>query len=76
MAALGIRSNLARHGESYLMPLPATQVNRELMEQYLAEFAALPADKRQMESLVHVEEQGERHLLGEGFTVTVNLVDT
>lgn len=76
MAALGIRSNLARHGERYLMPLPTSQVEGELLGQYLTAFAELPAAMRNVEVVEAVDEQGEAHLVAEGFTVMVNLTDS
>jgi len=69
MAALGIRGNLEQHGERYLMPLPATQVKRETMSQYLDYFEALPEEERIKEKVM--SEDGQSQLIAEGFTINV-----
>ncbi|MCE7988538.1 MAG: hypothetical protein DYG89_45855 [Caldilinea sp. CFX5] len=71
MDALAIRSHLVRHGDRYLMPLSQKQVDGATLFGYLDEFAAWPAAKRQLEQVTSVDEQGQSHLVAEGFTVTV-----
>lgn len=71
MDALAIRSDLVRHGDRYLMPLSQKQVDGATLLGYLDEWAAGPVEKRQLEQVTSVDEQGESHLVAEGFTVTV-----
>lgn len=71
MDALAIRSDLVHHGEGYLMPLSQKQVDGATLLGYLDEWAAGPVEKRQLEQVTSVDEQGESHLVAEGFTVTV-----
>lgn len=76
MEALATRSNIARHGEQYLMPLSHKQVNDETMRGYLDKWAALPEEQRVLEQVIIVDEQGEEQKIAEGFTVTVAHQDT
>lgn len=71
MDALAIRSDLVRHGERYLMPLSQKQVDGATLLGYLDEWATGPAETRQLEQVTSIDEQGESHLVAEGFTVTV-----
>ena len=71
MGALGTRSQIAKHGESYLMPLSKKQVTDETMLAYLDQFEALPEEQRVLEEVIVVDEQGEEQVIAEGFTVPV-----
>lgn len=78
MEAKGIRSNIARHGETYLMPLSKKQVNDKRMKEYLDKVEALPEEEREeiMEKVVVVDEEGKEQMIAEGFTVTEVHQDT
>jgi transposase len=71
MDALAIRCDLVQHGEQYLMPLSQKQVDKATLLGYLDEWAAWPAEERQLEQVTSIDEQGQSHLVAEGFTVTV-----
>jgi len=73
MGAVGIRGELAKEGDHYLMPLTRVQVNEEELLAYLEQFEARPEGERQWEQVVTVDEAGESHLIAEGFTVEVKL---
>lgn len=71
MDAIAMRVDIARHDENYLVPLSKKQVNDETMLAYLDQFEALPEEKRVLEKVIIVDEQGKEQMIAEGFTVTV-----
>lgn len=70
MGAFAIRSNLARHGEYYLMPLSKVQVNAKLMTRYLDTFDVCPEEERILEKVFATDKKGNKVVIAEGFTVT------
>ena len=70
MGALAIRSEFAGQGEYYLMPLSKVQVNSEMTTAYLDAFDARPEAERVLEEMLVTDENGEKTLIAQGFTVT------
>lgn len=75
MGALSTRRELACAQDYYLMPLSKVQVSAEQMAEYLTLWTAMEPDAPQKERIIITDDKGQARLLGEGFTVTVELED-
>ena len=76
MGAFAIRSELACHGEYYLMPLSKVQVDDKMMTNYLDAFATRPEAERVLEEVLVTDELGNKSLIAKGFTVTESYSDS
>lgn len=75
MGSMATRSEIAYHEEYYLMPLSKVQVNAEKMAEYLDEFDAFPEKEQRLEKVLVTDEQGKKHVMANGFTVTAKCED-
>lgn len=71
MAAIGIRTAIAAHGDFYLCPLPALQMPQAHLDALLDRLEA--EDVRIKSVRRPVDQKGERELLAEGFETHIEL---